>query len=81
MWKIAVLSHPVAGRRTNYVPKNPVVYWKKKKKKMISLFAFVIIGPHPDKTNKVTVRPAKTQISLGHPPSLIRGFAVRLMDS
>ena len=43
--------------------------------------------PH-DKTNKTTLRPAKTQISLGsedsdqpgHPPSLIRVFAVRSID-
>ena len=34
-----------------------------------------IIEPQHDKTNKVTVRPAKTQISLG-----IR-FAVRLMGT
>ena len=34
--------------------------------------------PH-DKTNKMTVRPAKDQP--GHPPSLIRVFAVRLMGS
>ena len=33
--------------------------------------------PRHDKTNKVTVRPAKNQISLGIPPSLIRVFAVR----
>ena len=50
-------------------------------------------GPSHDKTNKVTVRPAKTQISLGirpvwsvfavpdqlgYPSSLIRVFAVRM---
>ena len=39
-----------------------------------------------DKTNKMSVRPAKTQISLdsdqpGHPPSLIRSFAVCLVGS
>ena len=34
-----------------------------------------IYEPPRDKTNKMTVRPAKTQISL------IRVFAVRLMDS
>ena len=32
--------------------------------------------PRHDKTNKMSVRPAKTQIS--HPPSLIRVFAVRM---
>ena len=35
--------------------------------------------PH-DKTNKMTVRPAKTEQS-GHSPSLIRVFAVRSMGS
>ena len=35
--------------------------------------------PPYDKTNKMTVRPEKTQISVGiHPPSLIRVFAVRM---
>ena len=39
-------------------------------------------GPPHDKTNKMTVRPAKTQISPGiHPPSLIRVFAVRSVGS
>ena len=53
--------------------------------------------PPRDKTNKMTVRPAKTQISLGicpvwsepnedsdqpgNPPSLIRLFALRSMGS
>ena len=46
------------------------------------------IEPHRDKTNKWHVRPAKTLNSdwadsdqPGHPPSLIRVFAVRLMGS
>ena len=39
-----------------------------------------IIGPRHNKTKKVTVRPAKTD-QPGHPPSLIRVFAVRLMGS
>ena len=33
--------------------------------------------PRHDKTNKVTVRPAKTD-QPGHPPSLIRVIAVRM---
>ena len=37
--------------------------------------------PPQDKTNKVTVRPAKTQISLGIGPSLIRVFAVHSVGS
>ena len=37
-----------------------------------------IIEPQHDKTNKVTVHPAKTQIRLG---GLIRVFAVWSMDS
>ena len=37
--------------------------------------------PRHDKTNKMSVRPAKTQISLGIRPSLIRVFAVRIMGS
>ena len=36
------------------------------------------IEPPHDKTNKMSVRPAKTQISLGYPPSLIRVFVVRM---
>ena len=36
--------------------------------------------PRHDKANKVSVRPAKTD-QPGHPPSLIRVFAVRLMGS
>ena len=40
----------------------------------------VIIEPRHDKTNKMNARPAKTHISLelGHPPSLITLFAVRM---
>ena len=36
--------------------------------------------PPYDKTNKMTVRPAKTD-QPGHPPSMIRVFAVRSMGS
>ena len=36
-----------------------------------------VVEPQYDKTNKITVRPAKTQISPWHPPNLIRVFAVR----
>ena len=52
---------------------------------MIMLFVFLVNEPPRDKNNKMTVRPAKTQISLassedsdqpGHLPSLIRVFAV-----
>ena len=39
-----------------------------------------VIEPPHDKTNKMTVRPAKTD-QPGHPPSLIRVFAVRSMGS
>ena len=35
--------------------------------------------PLHDKTNNVAVRPVKTQISLGIPPSLIRVFDVRMI--
>ena len=38
------------------------------------------IEPQHDKTNNISVRPAKTQIS-GHPPSLIRVFTVHLIGS
>ena len=38
-----------------------------------------LFEPRHDKTNKMSVRPAKDQP--GHPPSLIRVFAVRSMGS
>ena len=37
--------------------------------------------PRHDKTKKMSVHPAKTQISLGNPPGLIRVFAVRSVGS
>ena len=37
--------------------------------------------PRHDKTNKMSVRPAKIQSQPGHPPSLISVFAVRSMGS
>ena len=40
----------------------------------------LIFEPHHDKTNKITVRPAKTQISLGIRP-VLSVFAVRSIDS
>ena len=47
------------------------------------IYIFFYVSPYEpqhDKTNKVTVRPAKTQISLGiHPVWSV--FAVRLMGS
>ena len=36
--------------------------------------------PH-DKTNKMTIAPSEDSGQPGHPPSLIRGFAVRSNDS
>ena len=52
--------------------------WHKIETKSIQRQIFTYEPPH-DKTNKVTVRPAKTQIRLGkRPPSLIRVFAVRM---
>ena len=39
------------------------------------------IMPRHDKTNKVTVNPAKTQDQPGRPPSLIRVFAVRMKQA
>ena len=52
----------------------------------VSLFFFCSIAaksfePRHDKTNKMAVRPAKTQISPGHPPSLIKVFAVRMSSA
>ena len=41
--------------------------WNKPDRKSI-LFTVNIVEPPPDKTNKITVRPAKTQISLGIRP-------------
>ena len=35
--------------------------------------------PHRDKTNKMACAPSKDSGQPGHPPSLIRVFAVRLM--
>ena len=44
-----------------------------------SIISTMKIEPRNDKTNKVTVLPAQTQIRLpGHPPSLIRVLAVRM---
>ena len=40
----------------------------------------VLYEPRHEKTNKISVRPAKTD-QPGHPPSLIRVFAVRSMGS
>ena len=37
--------------------------------------------PSQDKTNKLTFVPSGDSDQPGHPPSLIRGFAVRSMDS
>ena len=44
---------------------------------ILLLFIWNLFEPRHDKTNKVTVRPAKTD-QPGHPPSLIRVFAVRM---
>ena len=41
----------------------------------------VVFEPHRDKTKKFTVRLAKTQDQSEHPPSLIKVFTVRSMDS
>ena len=38
---------------------------------------YIFNEPNHDKTNKMNYAPRKTQINLGHPPSLIRAFAVR----
>ena len=46
------------------------------------IFLNILNEPRHDKTSKVSVRPAKTQISLGiRMPSLIRVFAVRMKKS
>ena len=37
--------------------------------------------PPCDKTNKLTCAPSEDSYQPGHPPSLIRVFAVRLMGS
>ena len=37
--------------------------------------------PHRDKTNKMACAPSEDSDQPGHPPSLIRIFAVRLMGS
>ena len=37
--------------------------------------------PHRNKTNKMACAPSKDSDQPGHPRSLIRGFAVRLMGS
>ena len=37
--------------------------------------------PHRDKTNKMTCAPSEDSDQPGHPPSLIRVFAVHLMGS
>ena len=37
--------------------------------------------PHRDKTNKMACAPSEDSDQPGHPPSLIRVFAVRLMGS
>ena len=49
---------------------------------VLNMFVFLsaIFEPRHDKTNKVTVRPAKTQISLGIRP-VWSVFAGRLMGS
>ena len=43
--------------------------------------AYVGSGPPHDKTNKMTFVSSEDSDQLGHPPSLIRVFAVRLMGS
>ena len=40
--------------------------------------SMVIYEPHRDKTNKMACAPSKDLYQPGHPPSLIRVFAVRL---
>ena len=40
-----------------------------------------IIEPQHDKTNQITTAPSKDSDQPGHPPSLIRVFAVRLIGS
>ena len=37
--------------------------------------------PHRDKTNEMACAPSEDSDQPGHPPSLIRVFAVRLMGS
>ena len=43
--------------------------------------SFVIYEPALDKTNKMTNAPSEDSDQPGHPPSLIRVFAVRSMGS
>ena len=40
-----------------------------------------LLEPHRDKTNKMACAPNEDSDQSGHPPSLIRVFAVRLMGS
>ena len=44
-------------------------------------FLLNLCEPHHDKTNKVACAPSKDTGQPGHPPSLIRVFALRSVDS
>ena len=44
-------------------------------------FSSIRFEPRHDKTNKMACAPSKHSDQRGHPPSLIRVFAVRSMDS
>ena len=66
-----------------YIPSDVIAVFTKCEKECSALdyvFVLDIREPRHDKTNKMSVRPAKTN-QLGHPPSLIRVFAVRSMGS
>ena len=46
--------------------------------KAVLLLWFILTEPHRDKTNKVACAPSEDSDQPGHPPRLIRVFAVRM---
>ena len=51
------------------------------RQKFEETFELLIIGAPHDKTNKVACAPSEDSDQPGHPPSLIRVFAVRSVGS
>ena len=72
IFRFELQYNPHVGRKWNYESmNNPSGQFI-----IVNIVKHTVEPPH-DKTNKMTVRPAKTD-QPGHPPSLIRVFAVRM---
>ena len=79
IWKLTLLPHLWATYKSVGEP-TWLHAWSSSKAPVNNQIK-IIISAAAWQTNKVTVRPAKTQIKPGHMPSLIRAFNVRSIGS